>query len=151
MGANSVVTATCGLDLTWHLTLVLPSASLRTQEARALLPRLYPRAAAVSNLQRVALLVSAFALNRPELLRVAMEDSLHQPYRMLACPLLPLLLPLRDHPGVLGVALSGAGPAVLIISAAPVAGLETAIRDAAGDPTLEILATRISGGASDRS
>ncbi len=40
---------------------------------------------------------------------------MHQPYREAVCPLLPLLLPLTKHPDVFGVALSGAGPSVLLI------------------------------------
>jgi homoserine kinase len=44
-----------------------------------------------------------------------MADRIHQPYRAAMCPLLPLLLPLAGHHGVLGVALSGAGPSVLLI------------------------------------
>ena len=60
-------------------------------------------------------MVTAFALNRPELLKTAMVDRMHQPYRSPVCPLLPLLLPLTGRPGVFGVALSGAGPSVLLV------------------------------------
>jgi homoserine kinase len=49
------------------------------------------------------------------LLRTAMQDRLHQPYRAEMCALLPLLLPLAGSAGILGVALSGAGPSVLLI------------------------------------
>ncbi len=44
-----------------------------------------------------------------------MQDRIHQPYRAPFCPLLPLLLPLVGKDGILGVALSGAGPAVLVV------------------------------------
>ncbi len=111
-----MITATCGKNLTWSLLVALPSASLATEKARALLPPTYSRADAVANIQSTALLVAAFALDRGDLLRTAMQDRIHQPYRMEACPLLPRLLPLTGHPGVLGVALSGAGPSVLIIA-----------------------------------
>lgn len=145
---NHVITATCGQNLTWKLLLALPSGSLATEKARALLPPTYTRADAVANIQATALLVAAFAQNRPDLLRTAMQDRIHQPYRMEACPLLPLLLPLSEHPGVLGVALSGAGPSVLILaeSASTAAPLPEIIREAAQDPTLEILQTTIASG-----
>jgi len=65
--------------------------------------------------QRVAMLTAAFAEGRSDLLARAMEDRMHQPYRSPACPLLPLLLPVAGGDGVLGVALSGAGPSVLLI------------------------------------
>ena len=42
------------------------------------------------------------------------DDRLHQPYRASLCPLLPALKKLPLESGLLGVALSGAGPSVLI-------------------------------------
>jgi homoserine kinase len=146
---GSVTAATCGEGLPWKLLLALPTASLATERARALLPSAYSRADAVSNVQHTALLVAAFALGRGDLLRVAMQDRLHQPYRMEACPMLPLLLPLAGTPGILGVALSGAGPGVLLIldSAASIPEISARIRHAAADPALEILETAIGSGA----
>jgi homoserine kinase len=146
--SDSVVAATCGQTTPWKLLLALPSVSLATEKARALLPAQYSRADVVANLQRTALLVSAFALGRGDLLRVAMQDRLHQPYRMEACPLLPLLLPLAGQQGVLGVALSGAGPAVLLV-VEPNATEEVAARihQAAADPSLEVIETAIAPGA----
>ncbi len=44
-----------------------------------------------------------------------MNDRIHQPYRASSCPLLPPLLPLAGSHGILGAALSGAGPAVLVV------------------------------------
>lgn len=144
---NHVTTATCGQNLTWKLFIALPSACLATEKARALLPPVYSRADAVANIQSTALLVSAFALDRGDLLRVAMQDRIHQPYRMEACPLLKRLLPLAEAPGVLGVALSGAGPSVLVIGEAhSAAGLPAIIRDAAADPELEVIQTTIAAG-----
>jgi homoserine kinase len=147
--AKGLFTATCGENLAWNLMLALPSSSLSTEKARALLPATYSREDAVANIQATALLVAAFAQGRGDLLRAAMQDRLHQPYRSKACPLLPLLLPLVDTPGVLGVALSGAGPSVLLITEATDAStLPVLIRQAAGDATLEVIRTTIAVGAS---
>jgi homoserine kinase len=147
MTKDGLVTATCGQDLTWTLLLALPSASFSTKKARALLPAHYSREEAVANIQATALLVAAFAQGRGELLRTAMQDRLHQPHRTKACPLLPLLLPLTQNPAILGVALSGAGPSVLLIAGNPAPPtIEDVIRQAANDPTLEILHTTISTG-----
>jgi homoserine kinase len=144
---DKVVTATFGLKLPWRLMLALPSTSLSTSKARALLPATYSRADAVANVQNTALLVSAFALDRPELLQAAMVDHIHQPYRSEACPLLPLLLPLSGGPGIYGVALSGAGPSVLLITDATVTASELTadIRKTASAPEMEILETHIAG------
>jgi homoserine kinase len=146
---DGLVTATCGQELNWNLLLALPTASLSTKKARALLPDRYSREDAVANIQATALLVAAFGQGRGDLLRTAMRDRLHQPYRAKACPLLPLLLPLADgnDSAVLGVALSGAGPSVLLIAANPaLSTIDGLIRQGAHDPGLEILHTTISGG-----
>ena len=99
----------------WPLLVVMPQASLSTSKARALLPASYSRADAIANVQAVAMLTAAFAQGRGELLARAMQDRMHQPYRAEACPLLPTLLPLAGRDGILGVALSGAGPSVLLV------------------------------------
>jgi homoserine kinase len=148
MSEGRVVTATCGENLTWSFLLALPPASLATEKARALLPSTYSREDAVANIQSTALLVAAFALNRGDLLRTAMQDRIHQPYRMEACPLLPRLLPLSETPGIFGVALSGAGPSVLlIVESSSVPSIIPLVRQAAGDEDLEILQTSIAQGA----
>jgi homoserine kinase len=147
---NGLVTATCGQDLNWNLLLALPSTSLSTKKARALLPDRYSREDAIANIQATGLLVAAFAQGRGDLLRTAMQDRLHQPYRAKACPLLPLLLPLAEmteNSPILGVALSGAGPSVLLIARNPApASLDELIRQTAHDPGLEIIHTTISAG-----
>jgi homoserine kinase len=147
MTKSGLITATCGQNLMWNLLVALPSASLSTKKARALLPAHYSREDAVANIQATALLVAAFSQGRGDLLRTAMQDRLHQPYRMRACPLLPLLLPLTENPAILGVALSGAGPSVLLITGNVVPPtLDEIIRQAANDPALEIIHTTISTG-----
>jgi homoserine kinase len=99
----------------WSALLALPHKPLATSSARAVLPENYSREDVVANLQRATLLSIAFAQGRGELLRAAMQDRIHQPYREEICPLLPLILPLAGQKGILGVALSGAGPAVLLL------------------------------------
>jgi homoserine kinase len=99
----------------WRAIVVLPPEPLATIKARAVLPDTYSRADSVANIQAVSLLGLAFAQGRGDLLQVAMVDRIHQPYRAEICPMLPLLLPLTGKHGILGTALSGAGPAVLVV------------------------------------
>jgi homoserine kinase len=99
----------------WRAIVALPAEPLATSKARAVLPATYSMEDVVANLQSVAVLGLAFAQARGDLLRLAMKDRIHQPYRATFCPLLPLLLPLVGKDGILGVALSGAGPAVLVV------------------------------------
>jgi len=60
------------------------------------------------------LLLAAFTQGRHDLLAAALEDRIHQPYRAPLCPLLPCLGELNGKPGILGSALSGAGPSVIV-------------------------------------
>jgi len=119
----------------WRAIVVLPNEPLATSKARAVLPEYYARVAVVANLQSVALLGLAFAQGRADLLRIAMRDCIHQPYRAAICPLLPRLLPLAGQHGILGAALSGAGPSVLLVveSEAALPAATAAIRAAVSD------------------
>jgi homoserine kinase len=99
----------------WRAIVALPAEPLATSKARAALPATYSRADVVANIQSVALLGMAFTQARGDLLLMAMRDRIHQPYRAPLCPLLPRLLPLAGEHGILGVALSGAGPSVLVV------------------------------------
>jgi len=96
-----------------EVVLAIPEFQLSTTAARAALPAQYSRQDAVFNVQRVALLLAALADGRADLFREAMRDRLHQPYRAPLIPGLEDILQLRDVPGLLGVALSGAGPSVI--------------------------------------
>lgn len=98
----------------WPLLLAVPEQTLATEEARRVLPDLYARRDVVSNIQNSMLLLAAFSQGRADLLTTALADRIHQPYRSPLCPLLPALQPLTGTNGILGVALSGAGPSVLI-------------------------------------
>jgi homoserine kinase len=93
---------------------VVPDLELPTAEARALIPPAYERADVVHNVQRAALLGAALASGRLDLLRAAVRDRLHQPYRAAMVPGLPEMLAL-DDPALVAVALSGAGPSVLAL------------------------------------
>jgi homoserine kinase len=94
---------------------VIPQARLSTIEARTALPVQVPHADAVHTAARAALLVAAVGSGDGELLRDALDDRLHEPYR---APLVPLLAAVRERATgrdeIYGVTLSGAGPSVLV-------------------------------------
>ena len=98
----------------WPLLVAIPENPLATSEARRVLPRLYSRVDLIHNVQSAMLLVLAFAQGRGEWLAEALSDRVHHPYRAQLCPLLPVLTSLSGSGGVNGVALSGAGPSVLM-------------------------------------
>lgn len=134
-GCPSVAVGRIEIPEHWSAVMVLPRDPVRTEESRKLLPDFYSRADVVQNLQHSSLLVAAFASGRDDLLRAAMLDCLHQPYRVAICPLLGTMLPLAGSAGVLGAALSGAGPGILLVVERNLdrAGLEQRIVEALGD------------------
>src|ERR1041385_6490040 len=75
----------------------------------------HPDNDAVHNLQRSALFISAIAQQRYDILWEAMRDRLHQPQRESLVPGLAEALALPRMPGLLGIALSGAGPSILAL------------------------------------
>jgi homoserine kinase len=130
------------------MLLAVQPTSLATKQARALLPEGYSKADAIFNVQRASLLVAAFAQGRLDLLKTAMQDRMHQPFRAEACPLLKRLLPLMQDSEVAGVALSGAGPSVLVFLSEGTTVLEAEIRiQALVGPEVELLPLRIAAGA----
>jgi homoserine kinase len=98
----------------WPLLLAVPEQPLATASARAVLPKQVSYADAVANVQSVMLLAAAFTQRRGDLLAAILNDKLHEPYRARLCPLLAPLRQLCGKHGILGVALSGAGPSVLL-------------------------------------
>ena len=98
------------------IIIVSPQSQLETKRARAALRGVVDRADAVHNLQRSALFVAALSGGRYELLWEAMQDRLHQEERQSLVPGLGEALALSQMPGLLGIALSGAGPSVLALA-----------------------------------
>jgi len=97
---------------------VTPAIELPTKKSRAVLPAQVPRDDAVKNLQRSALFVAAIEARRYDLIWDAMQDRLHQPYRQKLIPGLAEVLAIPQMPGLLGLALSGAGPSVVALATA---------------------------------
>jgi homoserine kinase len=95
---------------------VSPHSQLATHVARAALPRTLSRSDAVFNLQRTSLFTAALAKGNYDLFVEAMRDRLHQPKRESLVPGLSEALALPKMPGLLGVALSGAGPSIIALA-----------------------------------
>lgn len=93
---------------------VTPRIVLPTAAARALLPATFERRDVVFNLQRAALLAASLAIGDLSQLRVATGDRVHQPYRAPLVPGFEEMLAF-ERPGLLAIALSGAGPSVIAL------------------------------------
>ena len=95
------------------VAVIVPGFQVPTSEARRVLPESYSREDAIFNLQRAALLVAALATGASAAFPAALEDRLHQPHRFALVPGLQEVTRLRAR-GLLGCALSGAGPSILV-------------------------------------
>lgn len=146
-GTVTAVSLPVPLRLTW--VVLIPETASSTAEARAVLPASVPRADAVFNVQRVALLVAALQSGRAEALVPALDDRLHQPYRLALFPWMPTVVAAARAAGALGCVLSGAGPALLAViagdGAAVAAAMERALRTAGIAGTARAFAVDLNG------
>ena len=115
------VTVNFPLHPDWEFLALVPDLPLPTTIAREALPTEYPRADAVYNIAHGAMVLKALELGDEKLLRNAMQDRIHQPYRK------SLIMDYEKIEGLIrttGAAfcLSGAGPTLLCITRNP--GLE---------------------------
>jgi homoserine kinase len=128
---------------------LVPTVTSATAEARAVLPASVPRSDAVFNVQRVALLLAGLQTERLDVLDVALDDRLHQPYRLRLFPWMPAVVDAARRAGALGCVLSGAGPSLLAAvgdDAEPVArAMETALRAAGIEGTARTFAVDTEG------
>ena len=81
----------------WPLLLAIPEKALSTEEARRVLPQQYSRADAVTNIQNSMFLLAAFVQSRTDLLRSALQDRLHEPYRAPFTGLVDIVEPTSDN------------------------------------------------------
>ena len=115
-----------------RVVVFVPNYAVSTETARAALPERVPRADAVFNAGRAALLAAALATGRLEALAVAMQDRLHQPYRLPLYQAMQPLLEAARAAGAYGGAVSGAGPRVAALSpAASAEAVAAALAEAA--------------------
>ena len=131
----------------WIPVAFIPQRESPTRAMRAVLPDSVAHAVATRQAARSALLATAIMTSDAGLLRDAMADELHQPYRLPQLPGSGELIEMAYERGAAGACLSGAGPTVLAIcdstpsahavekawNAAGVAGMATRLRfDTAG-------------------
>lgn len=95
----------------------IPNFQIMTSRARKILPRTVKFEQAVFTSSRVAMLLAALIRKRYELLGMAMEDRLHQPYRRRLVKGMEVVFEEALRAGALGVSLSGAGPSILAFTA----------------------------------
>lgn len=93
----------------------IPDFELKTEAARAALPTEVTRQDAVYNLSRAALMTASLFSGSLQNLRVAVQDRLHQPYRLPMIPGAEQVFYTAYNLGAYAVAVSGSGPSILAI------------------------------------
>lgn len=101
------------LPANYGVAAIVPDFVLSTRKARSVLPEMYSRRDAVFNIQHSALLIASLCAGNTDSFSAALQDRMHQPYRAALVPGFADMLELREQ-GLLGCALSGAGPSVLV-------------------------------------
>lgn len=128
----------------------IPEFELPTEKSRAILPRTVSREDAIFNIGNASLLVYSLLMKDYSLLRKAMNDRLHEPYRI---PLVPGLEEVKRKAlgaGAFSAALSGAGPTVIAFadehsSESVKAAMEEGFRSAGIDSDVRILSLQNKG------
>ena len=95
---------------------VIPEFELSTEEARKVLPEKIPLSDGIFNVQRISLFISALQNKRYELLKIAMDDKFHQPYRKKLIPNFDKVIENAYSKCALGASLSGAGSTILALA-----------------------------------
>ncbi len=91
----------------------VPDFRYLTSDARAALPASYSKADAIFNIGRALLVAEALRSGDDAMLKAAMSDRIHEPYRLGAIPGAAGAKSSALDAGALCVALSGAGPGIV--------------------------------------
>ena len=114
---GSVVYSKMNWPKDWNITVCIPDYELSTSIARSVLPSEVPMKDAIFNLKHAAMLIQAVNIHDEKLMKIALDDRLHQQYREKLIPgLKEIKEALKHEDNVMGVVISGAGPAILVIS-----------------------------------
>lgn len=113
-------------DIPWNTQVTpivaIPNFELSTQEARSVLPSNYSRADAIFNTAHLGLLLRGLETGNDHWLKAALQDRIHQPYRLKLIPGYEAVQAAAIAAGAYGMVISGAGPTLLAL--APVAAAE---------------------------
>ena len=100
-------------------TLLIPDFELSTELARSVLPESVSRQDAIFNISRSALLIKALERGDRQLMRIALEDKLHQPYRTKLINGYDSAEAAAKKLDAMGICISGAGSTLLCIADRP--------------------------------
>lgn len=94
---------------------IIPDFKLPTKEARDVLPKTYSKEDAVFNLSRLSMVILSLISGDQENLKVALDDKIHEPYRLKLIPEIHEIEKIIDGSEALGHYLSGAGSTIMLV------------------------------------
>lgn len=112
---RAVITQKLMWPTDWSPIIIVPPYVLSTKRSRSVLPQTVSRADAVSNVQKVSLLLAAVTNQDEEAMQEALHDRLHEPYREALVPDLGMVRKLITDLPTIGCVLSGAGSSILVL------------------------------------
>ena len=100
------------------LIVAVPDFELSTRLARKVLPKNISMKDAIFNISRASMLIAALVEGREDLLPLAFDDALHQPYRKKLVPGMSEVFDAAKSAGAFGAAISGAGSCLIAFTSA---------------------------------
>lgn len=137
------VTARFPLSPQLRFLALVPDFPLSTELARSVLPKQVPFADAVFNVSHAALLLRALETADTDMIALALNDRLHQPYRKHLIRDYDRVEAIAKACGCTAFCISGAGPTCLCIAADDVVGEKLAERLPKECPGWQVLALRV--------
>ena len=108
-----------------------PSFPMDTVTGRKLLPAEYSRDDVTFNTGRVALFLTALQTGHYELIGEAMQDRLHQPYRLALFPAMTEIIQSALDAGAYGASLSGGGSSLIALASSNFQAILRAMKETA--------------------
>ncbi len=99
-----------------NFILLVPDFELKTKKLREVLPDKLSYSDTIFNLSRISLFTAAFINDEYQLLKEAMEDRIHQPFRKKLIKEFDQVIENAISCGAYGAALSGAGPTIIAVA-----------------------------------
>lgn len=115
MAGDQPVTAAYSVSDKLCFCCLVPNFELSTTLSRSVLPQSYSKADAVFNVSRAALLIRAIEDGNAELIKIAMEDKIHQPYRFKLIDGVDDARAIALECGAATMCISGAGSTLLVV------------------------------------
>lgn len=98
-----------------QLCALIPEFEVDTSDARKVLPNKVEYKEAIHNISRTAVLLKALQTGNEEMIKISLDDMLHQPYRKFLIHEYDEVCKICHDNGSLAVFISGAGPTVMNI------------------------------------